>query len=75
MLPDGAGGRTGRSLRCAAMGEHDHDPDPTIGAGALHEVVDGVFAWVQPDGSWWLNNAGAISGPDGTIVVDTCATA
>jgi len=50
-------------------------------AGALHEIVDGVYAWVQPDGSWWLNNAGAITGvgddgthPAGTFIVDTCAT-
>ncbi|GAA4558729.1 MBL fold metallo-hydrolase [Planotetraspora kaengkrachanensis] len=43
-------------------------------AAALHEIVEGVFAWVQPDGTWWINNAGAVSGPDGTIVVDTCAT-
>lgn len=57
--------------------EHDHCPAP----GALHEVVSGVYAWVQPDGSWWLNNAGAIAGiggdgthPAGTVIVDTCAT-
>ncbi|MCG5215308.1 MBL fold metallo-hydrolase [Streptosporangium sp. KLBMP 9127] len=41
---------------------------------ALHEVAEGVLAWVQPDGSWWVNNAGAVSGADGTIVIDTCAT-
>ncbi|HET6191084.1 MAG TPA: MBL fold metallo-hydrolase [Trebonia sp.] len=40
----------------------------------LHVVADDVFAWVQPDGSWWVNNAGAIGTPDGVIVVDTCAT-
>jgi cyclase len=44
-------------------------------AAQLRELVDGVYAWVQPDGAWWVNNAGAISGPGGTIVVDTCATA
>jgi cyclase len=54
--------------------DHDHEPDPTVGAGTLHEVVDGVFAWVQPDGTWWLNNAGAVTGGDGTLIVDTCAT-
>jgi cyclase len=42
--------------------------------GELVEVVDGVLAWLQPDGSWWLNNAGAITGPDGVILIDTCAT-
>jgi cyclase len=43
-------------------------------AARLHQVADGVHAWVQPDGSWWINNAGAILGADGTIVIDTCAT-
>ncbi|GAB2996862.1 MBL fold metallo-hydrolase [Amycolatopsis acidiphila] len=44
-------------------------------AAQLREVVDGVYAWVQPDGTWWVNNAGAIAGTGGTILVDTCATA
>ncbi|MGA8117605.1 MAG: MBL fold metallo-hydrolase [Actinocatenispora sp.] len=51
---------------------------PTDGTGPddarLCEVRDGVLAWVQPDGSWWVNNAGAVTGPDGTLVIDTCAT-
>jgi cyclase len=42
--------------------------------GQLREVADGVLAWVQADGSWWLNNAGAVTGPDGAILIDTCAT-
>jgi cyclase len=37
-------------------------------------VADDVFAWVQPDGSWWVNNAGAIATADGVILIDTCAT-
>ncbi|CAM4107920.1 MBL fold metallo-hydrolase [Kibdelosporangium persicum] len=41
---------------------------------ALHEVAPGVHAWVQPDGSWWLNNAGVIHDGSSVIVVDTCAT-
>ncbi|QXC60765.1 MBL fold metallo-hydrolase [Aquihabitans sp. G128] len=57
------------------MDEHAHEVDATVDAGALHEVVDGVFAWIQPDGSWWVNNAGAVTGDDGTVVIDTCATA
>lgn len=44
-------------------------------APALHEVADRVFAWIQPDGTWWINNAGAVTGAGGTVVVDTCATA
>ena len=33
-----------------------------------------MLAWVQPDGSWWINNAGAVTDEDGTIIIDTCAT-
>ena len=44
------------------------------GAAVLVEVVEGVHAWVQPDGTWWVNNAGAVVGRDGVLVVDTCAT-
>jgi cyclase len=40
----------------------------------LHELAAGVYAWVQPDGGWWLNNAGAVHAGDDVIVVDTCAT-
>ena len=43
-------------------------------SGHLVEVVDGVHAWIQPDGTWWLNNAGAVTGGDGTLIIDTCAT-
>jgi cyclase len=44
----------------------------------LEEVADGVFAWIQPDGTWWVNNTGAVlgdghGGPE-LFVVDTCAT-
>ncbi|AEV83609.1 beta-lactamase [Actinoplanes sp. SE50] len=42
--------------------------------GELIEVRPGIHAWLQADGSWWLNNAGAVSTADGQLVVDTCAT-
>ncbi|MEV8441856.1 MBL fold metallo-hydrolase [Actinosynnema sp. NPDC051121] len=38
------------------------------------EVADGVFAYVQPDGGWCVNNAGIIVGTERTVVVDTAAT-
>ena len=41
---------------------------------SLHEVVPGVHAWVQPDGTWWLNNAGAVADGGQVLLVDTCAT-
>lgn len=42
--------------------------------GQLQTIADGVYAWVQPDGSWWVNNAGAVAGDDGLVLIDTCAT-
>jgi cyclase len=43
-------------------------------AAQLVPIADGVFAWVQPDGSWWINNAGVVLGDGGPLLVDTCAT-
>jgi cyclase len=57
-------------------------PLPEVGRsadGTLLEVVPDTFAWIQPDGSWWVNNAGAICAAPGSggdvLLVDTCATA
>jgi len=40
----------------------------------LDEVADGVFAYVQADGGWCLNNAGLIVSGGRTVLVDTAAT-
>ncbi len=40
----------------------------------LEPIAPGVWAWVQQDGTWWVNNAGLIAGDDGDELVDTCAT-
>ncbi|HYF47097.1 MAG TPA: MBL fold metallo-hydrolase [Acidimicrobiales bacterium] len=37
----------------------------------LHEVADGVFAWLQPDGGWGWSNAGLVRGDGGSLLVDT----
>lgn len=44
------------------------------GPGSLVEVSQGVFAYVQPDGSWWINNTGIVVGARGVVSVDACAT-
>ncbi|MGW6625954.1 MBL fold metallo-hydrolase [Nocardia sp. NPDC055002] len=38
------------------------------------EVAPDVFAYVQPDGSWCLNNAGIVRGGDELMLIDTVAT-
>ena len=40
---------------------------------SMHTIADGVHAWMRPDGSWWLTNAGAVVTGAGIVVVDTCA--
>ena len=41
---------------------------------AVEEVSPGVYAYIQLDGSWGLNNTGFITGRDAVSVVDTCFT-
>jgi len=42
--------------------------------GRLEEVANGVFAYVQPDGSWMVNNTGFLVARDGVTAVDACST-
>ncbi len=44
-------------------------------APQVHEVAPGVYGYIQPDGSWWINNTGFVAGPDATVAIDSCATA
>ena len=37
-------------------------------------VSDGVYAYIQPDGTWWINNTGFLTGPQGVISIDACST-
>src|SRR5215469_2297916 len=37
----------------------------------LHEVADGVWAYLQPDGGWGWSNAGLIAVNDDSLLVDT----
>ncbi len=37
----------------------------------MHEVADGVWAYLQPDGGWGWSNAGLITDGDQSLLVDT----
>ena len=37
----------------------------------LHEVADGIYAYLQPDGGWGWSNAGLVASTDGSLLVDT----
>ncbi|UVS79085.1 MBL fold metallo-hydrolase [Actinokineospora sp. UTMC 2448] len=45
-----------------------------MGDGVLTGIGEGVHAWVQPDGTWWINNAGMVCDGDEVALIDTCAT-
>jgi cyclase len=53
---------------------HLHEDAPADLTPRLEEVSPGVYAYVQPDGSWGLNNPGFLVGRDGVTAVDTCFT-
>ena len=44
------------------------------GRPQVREVSDGVFAYVQPDGTWFINNTGFLVGPQGVVSIDSCST-
>jgi len=45
-----------------------------VDAPYASEVADGVFAYIQPDGTWFLNNSGIIIGPESVIMIDQAGT-
>ncbi len=44
-------------------------PEPLV-----EEVGEGLYAYVQPDGTWCVNNTGFLVDRSGVVAVDTCAT-
>ena len=58
------------------MSGHAHD---ALGPATTVEVADGVFAYVQPDGSWWINNTGFVVADGGAgggevVAIDASST-
>lgn len=37
----------------------------------LHEIAKGVYAWLLPDGSWGLSNAGLVVDGEKSLLIDT----
>jgi cyclase len=52
-----------------AVPAHAEIPPPRV-----EEVSPGIYAYIQMDGSWFLNNAGAIVGSRSATVIDTTGT-
>lgn len=45
-----------------------------VGPATLEEVSDGIYAYLQPDGSWYLNNTGFLVSSNGVLSVDATST-
>jgi cyclase len=56
-------------MSSAIVPSHAEIPPP-----ATHEVSKGIYAYVQLDGSWFLNNAGCIVGEKTVTVIDSTGT-
>jgi len=50
---------------------HEHSE---LGPPELLEVGEGVFAYIQPDGSWFINNTGFVVGSRAVVSIDACST-
>ncbi len=44
---------------------------PVTYTKGLHEVADGVWAYLQPDGGWGWSNAGLVTSNDQSLLIDT----
>jgi cyclase len=46
-----------------------HEQSPRV-----EDLGGGLFAYIQPDGSWFINNTGFLVGANGAVAVDSCST-
>lgn len=53
------------------MAGHDHG---TLPPPFTEEVAPGVYAYIQPDGTWFINNCGFVVGDDQVVVIDATST-
>jgi cyclase len=44
------------------------------GAPRVEDLGGGLYAYVRPDGSWFINNTGFLVGRTGVVAVDSCST-
>jgi cyclase len=56
-------------MSTAPQPQHSKLPPPKV-----EDLGDGIFAYIQLDGSWGLNNTGFLVGRDAVTVIDTCFT-
>ena len=53
---------------------HHDDHRATLDPPRVEEVSEGLFAYIQPDGTWFINNTGFLVGRTGVVSIDACST-
>jgi len=53
---------------------HDHPRAHELPPPRTEKVAERVYAYIQPDGGWWINNTGFILGERTVVCIDSCAT-
>jgi len=53
---------------------HDDPGGGDPAAPRVQRLAERVYAFVQPDGGWWINNTGFVVGREAVVYIDTCAT-
>jgi cyclase len=51
-----------------------HVEQESVGDPVVQELSSGVYAYIQPDGSWFINNTAFLVGRDGVVSIDTTST-
>lgn len=54
--------------------DDQHETRPGAPLGTTEELAPRVFAYLQPPGTWGLNNSGFIVSPEGALVIDSALT-
>ncbi|MGH3249624.1 MAG: MBL fold metallo-hydrolase [Trebonia sp.] len=49
-------------------------PSGRLAPPRVEEISAGIYAYIQPDGTWWINNTGFVVGASRVAAVDACAT-
>ena len=52
----------------------EHAAHAAVEAAQLSEVAPGVYSYVQPDGTWFINNMGFIAGSSSVVSIDSTST-
>jgi cyclase len=51
-----------------------HTDRANLAPPRVEDLGGGLFAYIQPDGSWYINNTGFLVSSTGVVCVDGCAT-